>query len=547
MAHSEETAPLADMFRPPINRAMKTLDRSFFRKEIKLAAACVLDQKNISVLQKELDRDMLWVPKVIPITQINSDLLPDKTARGLLLKPDIKVEDETSWGLKIRDLVNKGEIIMTPYQLEMTYRSWRYHDIMAAILPEDEQSEIPVGFSAVGHVGTYVPIHFFPHIAQRSLKAHLNLRDQYLPYKSLIASVLLDKNPTIATVINKLDDVGEENEFRTFRYEVLSGRDDMNVQVKEQDCVFNFDYSKVYWNTRLSTEHKRLVKNFKPGEAVCDVMAGVGPFAIPAGKKKVFVWANDLNPDSYKYLVRNAKMNKQVLDFMLGFCVDGRSFIRTATAGLLKSDRQVTIRPQKPSRTKSPSQGKKPAEQPKPAEEPKLAEEQKPPKIFKQPKTFSHYVLNLPATAITFLPSFIGLFEGQESLFTPHTDVKLPMIHVYCFAAKTRNDDDLKIEKAKIRERVGEQLGYVIEKEGHEEMVIRDVRDVAPQKSMFCVSFRLPREVAFRKRGEKVEGGKVEGEQVEGEKMEGEKMEGEKVEGEKVEGEKVDSDAESKG
>ena len=38
-----------------------------------------------------------------------------------------------------------------------------------------------------------------------------------------------------------------------------------------------------------------MIDRFKPGEAVCDVMAGVGPFAVPAGKRKVFVWANDLN------------------------------------------------------------------------------------------------------------------------------------------------------------------------------------------------------------------------------------------------------------
>ena len=133
--------------------------------------------------------------------------------------------------------------------------------------------------------------------------AHLNLRKQYLPYRFLIATVLLDKNASIRTVINKIDEVGTLNEFRTFQYELIAGIDDLNVEVKEQDCVFRFDYSKVYWNSRLNTEHERLVQQFQPGEAVCDVMAGVGPFAIPAGKKRVFVWANDLNPDSHASLV----------------------------------------------------------------------------------------------------------------------------------------------------------------------------------------------------------------------------------------------------
>jgi tRNA G37 N-methylase Trm5 len=42
--------------------------------------------------------------------------------------------------------------------------------------------------------------------------------------------------------------------------------------------------SQVYWNSRLETEHKRLVSSFKPGEVVADIMAGIGPFAVPAGK-----------------------------------------------------------------------------------------------------------------------------------------------------------------------------------------------------------------------------------------------------------------------
>lgn len=84
----------------------------------------------------------------------------------------------------------------------------------------------------------------------------------------------------------------------------------MKVEISEGECVFRFDYSKVYWNSRLQTEHKRLVDFFSPGELVCDVMAGVGPFAIPAGKKGVFVWANDLNPDSYASLKEAVVKNK---------------------------------------------------------------------------------------------------------------------------------------------------------------------------------------------------------------------------------------------
>ena len=111
-------------------------------------------------------------------------------------------------------------------------------------------------------------------------------------------------------MINKIDEVGSTNIFRTFSYELLAGVDDLSVEVYEDDCYFKFDYSKVYWNQRLNTEHKRRVNNFLPGEAICDVMAGVGPFAVPAGKKRCWVMANDLNPDSFRSLRYAVKRNK---------------------------------------------------------------------------------------------------------------------------------------------------------------------------------------------------------------------------------------------
>jgi tRNA (guanine37-N1)-methyltransferase len=114
-------------------------------------------------------------------------------------------------------------------------------------------------------------------------------------------------------VINKIDDVGTQSEYRTFQYELLAGDPSLETEIHELNCTFRFDYSKVYWNSRLNTEHERLINKFKKGEVVCDVMAGVGPFAVPAGKRNVFVWANDLNPDSYKGLEDAIKLNKVCL------------------------------------------------------------------------------------------------------------------------------------------------------------------------------------------------------------------------------------------
>jgi tRNA (guanine37-N1)-methyltransferase len=293
--------------------------------------------------------------------------------------------------------------------------------------------------------------------------------------------VLADKNPMVKTVINKLDTVGAENAFRTFQYEVLVGEDDLNVEVHEQGCTFKFDFAKVYWNTRLHTEHERLCSIFAEGDAVCDVTAGVGPFAVPAGKKKVFVWANDLNPESYKSLETNINLNK-VADYVRAFNADGTDFIRTASHALLNTEYAVDVMPKtKFSRSNPPKQ--KPA----------------PLKTLVQPRIFSHYVMNLPASGINFVSSFVGLYTNVSGV--PVSEIKelfkhrkMPMVHVHCFS--TKSDDNVK-EKEEICEELSRQMGYHITPD-MDEVDIYDVRDVAPKKRMFCATFRLPEDVAFR-------------------------------------------------
>lgn len=67
--------------------------------------------------------------------------------------------------------------------------------------------------------------------------AHLNLNDEYLPYKHLIGQLILDvcretifrlgnlialqKNKRIKTVVNKLDTI--DSQFRFFKMELIAG------------------------------------------------------------------------------------------------------------------------------------------------------------------------------------------------------------------------------------------------------------------------------------------------------------------------------------
>ncbi|KAF4490711.1 tRNA (guanine(37)-N1)-methyltransferase [Colletotrichum fructicola Nara gc5] len=443
-------------FRVPLARAATSLDRSLFSKTVKLAAATVKDNRNISKYRKQLEKSK----ELLDLDRLDS-CRSDPVNTGLkclLLRPGVKHDAPTTWGPVFQEGIKSGELDVIPYELQLDYDYWSYLDVMTSILPEELHVEIPVGFNTAGHV------------------AHLNLRDRYLPYKKIIAEVILDKNPKIRTVINKVDNVGDESEFRTFGYEVLSGPDDMNVEVKENDCVFQFDYSKVYWNSKLEPEHTRLIKMFQPGEVVADVMAGIGPFAVPAGKKGVFVFANDMNPESFKYLTAAVEKNKARLSNTL---YDVSQLTNPSVHEVYSASTRGDAAIIKPKQSRSKPQNPPPE-----------------PKRIPVPPTISHFVMNLPASAYTFVHHYKGIYAGHEKLFEPHTSTKLPMVHVHCFALKS--DDEVPLND--ILDRVYQELGVRFklgdaDKQG--DMTIYDVRDVAPKKRMFCASFRIPPEVAF--------------------------------------------------
>lgn len=125
-----------------------------------------------------------------------------------------------------------------------------------------------------------------------------------------------------------------------------------------------------------------------------------------------------------------------------------------------------------------------------------------PRKVF-VPATVSHFVMNLPASAIEFLHNFRGLYQGHEDLFSAGSSNEkeqrqLPIVHVHCFAPKPNSPESVQ----SVLERIEKEIGVLL-KEGDGQVEgqasFHEVRDVAPAKLMFCVSFRLPRSVAFAK------------------------------------------------
>lgn len=463
-------------YKPPVNRSMRTLDRSFFVSKVPLCVVRFPDPKNISIFSKKFKESILRVPRIPHVVKLDqaegSKRSDGKTlacdngivTKGVLLTDTIRSVEEarTQLSPEAVSFLDETQAQILPYEYKMDYDFWKAEEILRAVLPEEFLDEIPTGFTVVGHI------------------AHLNLRQEFKPFASLIGQVILDKNNKIETVVDKVSSIATQ--FRTFPMQVIAGRDnDLVVEQKESNCTFRFDFSKVYWNSRLHTEHERVVSQFfQPGQVLCDVFAGVGPFAIPAAKKDVIVLANDLNPESFKYLKENIELNK-VSPLVQPHNLDGGEFISKAFNLLSQWHEQtngkITL-PPKLTHQERKRQKKHPVQAPPAARELEL------------PLHINHFVMNLPDSSITFLDNFIGLYHNLNVQTMPH-------IHLHCFE-KYGIDEEPTMEELhnRVHLRILSSLRTSEKILPRNQLSFHLVRKVSPTKPMFCVSFELPREVA---------------------------------------------------
>jgi tRNA (guanine37-N1)-methyltransferase len=300
--------------------------------------------------------------------------------------------------------------------------------------------------------------------------------------------VLIDKIPQIKTVVNKLNEI--DNTYRNFAFEILAGENNTLVSCKENTCEFKFDFAKVYWNPRLSTEHERVVKLLNEKDVLYDVFAGVGPFSVPAAsnRKLSAVLCNDLNPESYRHLLDNynqnnksksklkeqearrafiktttipqpvfkdAKFKFSPSDVFVPFNMDGRDFIRQKVKyhlieilnyRLLNNIDNVRF-----------------------------------------DKSKFYVLMNLPALSLEFLDSFNNLYDREETelvkaAFDP-AFLDNFNLNVFCYHFCKGDATELK--------RIQENVQNVTYKDADLKIDSKWVRKVAPSKDMFCSMFKL--------------------------------------------------------
>lgn len=408
-----------DLFEPPSRvRGIKKLDKTLFAKEISVPFIQI-NAKKLPVFFKHFKKYKLE-PK------LSGKIAEENGQKYVLLKPEVSMktftEDEVT---KLKE-IGVNEICTT--KISLNYDDYGRKNIIKGILPIGED-EVSSGFTQVGHI------------------VHLNLRENLWEYKHIIGEILLDKILNAKTVVNKTNII--DNTYRNFLMEVVAGEKSFVTRVVEDGFKYDLDYSKVFWNSRLQSERNSVCSEIIKSNIVFDVFAGIGPFAIRLAKKGCTVFANDLNPDSYKWMEHNIKLNK-IKTNVQTFNLDGREFISKFIKEYIQTN----------------CMGK---------------------------ESVISVIMNLPALAIEFLNAFEGLLIQSN---VSKNDVEDLKIEVYCYTF-LKGDKDTTTAQA--HEELNERLKDNISGIAPLNVEFHNTRRVAPGKDMYRCKFDLPIELLFLK------------------------------------------------
>ncbi|CAZ84968.1 unnamed protein product [Tuber melanosporum] len=453
-------------FLPPVDRAMRTLDRAFFRKVVPVTAARVLDSALVHTIKEKILKDLIPFERFNQRYDFNSKLNVETPL--LILQPQVKYGDLSTASGPTQEYVKSKILELVPYDLKLEYGDWGYEEIMKAVLPEDVNPPSIDDFPRIGPL------------------LHLDVPEPLREYRNLIAEVICDKEREVQTVFGEPEKVGGALELGLAN-EVLAGPENYRVELSHQGSSFTFHldqagFRDVYFDTKLATERQRLVDTFGLGECVADVYSGVGALSVAAAKRGAIVFANERRDKVYQLLVENRRNNKVKKNLYLKSQAPAR-FVQQLVRKLF--EKTVDYKPQKISKLgkliKNPlKKGDK-----------------------NLPACVSHIVFSDPDQSLTHLECLRGIYTKRERLFANRGGsfwkLDFPFVHVYAYhkAPAEKKADAVNDLLKKIGKRIGHDLRRGCVQQAH--FVKKGSED-----NLYCITFKLPPPVAFDIREEEL-------------------------------------------
>lgn len=190
--------------------------------------------------------------------------------------------------LQKKYLITLNDYDFIPYQ----HKAKNFVEYLKDKIPENELEEIRKSFDIIGDI------------------VILEIPPELESEKEIIAKAVLKftKRRSIYYKKSKVQGI-----TRTRELEFLAGEDNLETIHKEFGIRFKLNPSTVYFSPRLATERLRVVNEVKENETIIDFFAGIGSFPISiAHTKNAKIYSVDINPEAYKYVGENIKLNKLV-------------------------------------------------------------------------------------------------------------------------------------------------------------------------------------------------------------------------------------------
>ena len=131
-------------------------------------------------------------------------------------------------------------------------------------------------------------------------------------FSRVIGELILAHHTNLKVVARRAGEYG--GEFRTLPLEIVAGEQRLSTVHRENGVILHLDLARVYYSVRSSHERARIAALVTPGERICVLCSGVGPFPLVIARhsEAAEVIGIEKNPVAHGFALQNLRANRKL-------------------------------------------------------------------------------------------------------------------------------------------------------------------------------------------------------------------------------------------